>query len=130
MLFGVFYRPPNSDSTYFSSFEDSFHLATYTFINDIIITGDFNFNSLNAQHSRKIEALCRQISIYQIITEPTHFTENSSSLLDIILVNNKIHVTTSGVGDPFLIKTYVTIALFLESLSSMLQTTHLAVRSW
>ena len=28
--------------------------------------------------------------------------KNSSSLLDIILVNNKTHVTTSGVGDPFL----------------------------
>ena len=37
-----------------------------------------------------------------IITEPTNFTENSSSLPDIILVNNKNHVTTSGVGDPFL----------------------------
>ena len=81
---------------------ETFHLATDTSINDIIITGDFNFNVLNAQHSRKIEALCRQFSFYQIITEPTHFTENSSYLLDIILVNNKNHVTTSGVGDPFL----------------------------
>ena len=48
VLFGVFYRPPNSASTYFSPIEDSFHLATYTFINDIIITGEFNFNVLNA----------------------------------------------------------------------------------
>ena len=63
-LFGVFYRPPNSDSTYFSSNEDSFHFATDTSINDIIVTGDFNFNVLNAQHSRKIEALCRQFSLY------------------------------------------------------------------
>ena len=59
----VFYRPPNSDSTYFSSIEDSFHLGTDTFINDIIITWDFNFNVLNAQHSRKIEALCRQFAL-------------------------------------------------------------------
>ena len=29
---------------------------------------------------------------------------------------SKNHVTTSGLGAPFLIKTYVTIALFLESL--------------
>ena len=57
VLFGVFYRPPNSDTAYFSSIEDSFHLATDISINDIIITGDFNFNVLNAQHSRKIEAL-------------------------------------------------------------------------
>ena len=79
------------------------------FRNGVLLTVDFyrkslkwNVNVLNAQHSRKIEALCRQFSLYQIITEPTHFTENSSYLLDIILVNNKNHVTASGVGDPFL----------------------------
>ena len=79
---------------------------------------DFNFNVLNAQHSRKIEALCRQFSLYKIITEPTHFTENSSSLLDIILVSNKNHVTTSGVGGPFLDQNIrYHCPVYLESLS-------------
>ena len=54
VLFGLFYRPPNSDSTYFASIEDSFHLALDTGIKAIIITGDFNFNLLNNQQSRKI----------------------------------------------------------------------------
>ena len=34
--------------------------------------------------------------------EPAHFTKNSSYLLNIILVTNKYHVTTSGAWDPFL----------------------------
>ena len=38
----------------------------------------------------------------QIISQPTHFTENSSSLIDLLLVNDNNHVITSGVGDPFL----------------------------
>ena len=100
-MYYLVFTDPNSDSTYFFSIEDFFHLATDTFISDIIITGDFNINILNAQHSRNIEALCRQFSLCQIITESTHFTQNSSPLLDIILVNYK-NVTTSGVGDPFL----------------------------
>ena len=44
ILFGLFYRPPNSDSTYFTSIEDSIHLAVDTGIQDIVVTGDFNFN--------------------------------------------------------------------------------------
>ena len=44
----------------------------------------------------------KNFSLYQIITEPTNFTENPSYLLNIILVNNKNHLTTSCVEDPFL----------------------------
>ena len=52
--------------------------------------------------SRKIELLCTQFSLHQTINQPTHFTEHSSSLIDILLVSNKDHVVLSGVGDPFL----------------------------
>lgn len=102
VLFGLFYRPPNSDANYYSTIEDSIHLAVDTDLNDIIVTGDFNFNLLSTQTSRKIEYLCTQFSLYQSIDQPTHFTENSSSLLDIILTHNKDHLILSGVGDPFL----------------------------
>ena len=51
ILFGLFYRPPNSNAAYFSSVEDSIHLAIDTGFQDILITGDFNFNMLNVQSS-------------------------------------------------------------------------------
>ena len=44
ILFGLFYRPLNSDMTYYTSLEDSIPLAVDTGTDDIIITGDFNFN--------------------------------------------------------------------------------------
>ena len=100
ILFGLFYRPPNSDMTYYSLLEDSTHLAVDTGIADIIITGDFNM--LNSQYACKINSLCQQFSLYQSISEPTHFTENSSSLIDLLLVSNKDRIIFSGVGDPFL----------------------------
>ena len=102
VLFGVFYRPPNSDANYFSNIEDSLALAVDTGISDVIVTGDFNLNMLNVRTSRKIESLCIQFSFYQSIDKPTHFTENTSSLIDIVLVSNKDHLLFSGVGDPFL----------------------------
>ena len=102
VLFGVFYRSPSADALYFSSIEDSIHLAVDTGINDIIITGDFNYNMLNARTSNKIKSICEQFSLTQTIDNPTHFTEHSSSLIDIILTNNETNMVYSGVGDPFL----------------------------
>ena len=57
---------------------------------------------LNSQYARKINPLCQQFSLFQSISEPTHFTENSSSLIDLLLVSNKDRIIVSGVGDPFL----------------------------
>ena len=57
--------------------EDSLSLAFETNISDIIVTSDFNFNLLNPRSSTKI---------FQAIEQPTHFTENSSLVIDIILV--------------------------------------------
>ena len=79
---------------------------------DIIITGDFNFNMLSEQSSGKIKDLRRQFSLPQIISQPTHFTENSSALIDLLLVNDNNHVITSGVGDPFFNKIYGTTAKY------------------
>ena len=54
ILFGLFYRPPNSYIKYYLDIENSLHLAIDTDIPDIIITGDFNFNMLSPLTSRKI----------------------------------------------------------------------------
>ena len=82
----TFYRPPNSSVMYHSTIEDSIHLALDTGIPDVVITGDFNYNLLSDQTNRKISSICQQFSLHQCISEPTHYSENASSLLDIILV--------------------------------------------
>ena len=50
ILFGVFYRPPNSEAVTFSEIEDWINLAVDS--GDIIITGDFNLNMQNVQSAR------------------------------------------------------------------------------
>ena len=45
---------------------------------------------------------CTQFSLYQCIDEPTHYTEHSSSVIDLLFVSNKDHLIHSGVADAFL----------------------------
>ena len=101
-LIGTFYRPPNLTNAILSSIEDSIGLAFETNISNILITNDFNLNILKDNSSRKVRDLCQQFNFEQIINEPTHFMENSSSLIDLILTSNRSTILLSGVGEPFL----------------------------
>ena len=102
ILHGTFYRPPNSNLHYTSLLEDSISLAIDSNITDVVITGDFNLNYLNAASYRKINVLCNQYNMSQLIEEPTHLTECSHSLIDLMFVTNKESIITSGVGIPVL----------------------------
>ena len=101
VLLGTFYRPPNVSAVYNNVIEDSVSLACNSGIKDIIITGDFNFNCFNALSARNIDSMCEQFGLSQTITEPTHFTENSHSLIDLLLVSDKNSLLKSGVAEPF-----------------------------
>ena len=54
---------------------------------------------LNAQLSVKIRDLCEQFSLEQVINEPTHYTEHSSSLLDVILTSRGARWLSGRVSD-------------------------------
>ncbi|KAH3890067.1 hypothetical protein DPMN_014136 [Dreissena polymorpha] len=102
VLFGIFYRPPNADASYTNLIDDSIGLAIETGISDIIITGDFNMNNSQPILVRKLDSWCLEYNLVQVINEPTHFTERSSSILDLLLLTNPNSLVLSGVGDPFL----------------------------
>ena len=85
LLVGGFYRPPNSNAAYFDLISESTDRAYNTNIIDIFILGDFNYN-LAKINANKMTDLIQEYNLTQLINEPTHFTENSSSLIDLILV--------------------------------------------
>ena len=100
-LLGTFYRPPSSNNIVYSSIEDSIGLAFDTNISNMTITGDFTLDVSKQASYRKINDLCQHFNLEQIITEPTHHTENYDSIIDLFLVSNKNRVLLSGVGEPF-----------------------------
>lgn len=68
--------------------KESTDRAFHTNIHDIIIAGDFNFN-MTPNVNNKITDLMLK---FKFITDPTHFTENHSSIIDLIFVHNRANV--------------------------------------
>ena len=102
LLIGTFYRPPTSKPPTLKSIENSIGLACDTDINDILIVGDFNLDILKHASGNKINSICQQFNLHNLIQEPSHFTEIFSSIIDLVLTSNKNSVLLSGVGEPFL----------------------------
>ena len=101
VLFGGFYRPPNSNLEYMDLIKNSTDRAYNTNIVDIIITGDFNYNMISNDNN-KLKELPLEYNLNQLITDPTLFTEHTSFLIDLILVRNNDNILFSGVTDPFI----------------------------
>ncbi|XP_053393699.1 uncharacterized protein LOC128555435 [Mercenaria mercenaria] len=57
---------------------------------------------MDQRSNLKTASLCQENNFTQLIQEPTHFTENSSSILDLFFVSNPRSVVASGVSDHFL----------------------------
>jgi hypothetical protein len=83
-----FLYPPKSTQDIWGELESSIEMAINdTAIDDVIITGDFNDNQLDYSRTKISSLLTTKFSLAQMIDEPTHFTEHSSSLIDLILTN-------------------------------------------
>ena len=101
-LLGTFYKPPSSNNLVYTSIENSIGLAFDTNVPNITITGDFNLDVSKHASYRKINDLCQHFNLEKIITEPTHHTGNSDSVIDLFLMANKNRVLLNGVGEPYL----------------------------
>ena len=102
LLKWTFYRPPNASPVVLSDIKNSIGFATNTGVEDIVVTGDLNLNMLNQHSQMKITDLCQTYNLTQLINDPTHYTETSFSIIDLVLVSNSHSVELSGVSEPFL----------------------------
>ena len=101
ILFGVFYRPPDSENHIWDHINYSIDMAISKNIDNVVICGDLNEDQLNPRKI-KIRDICLQNSLTQIITEPTYFHESSASLLDLIMVNDSNMIAYYEVGENIL----------------------------
>ena len=96
------YRPPYSGSNYWDLIEQTFDNLCDAHITDLVILGDFNSDLLKPMHANRIQNLTNSYNLHQLIDEPTHYTENSSSLLDLAIVSKPENVVYSGVSSPLI----------------------------
>ena len=102
-LFITTYKPPIMDSDKFvTRFQDVLMKLENETIKDIIITGDFNADvgalKLN-KYTRKLMQITRLHGLTQLIKNPTRVTEDTSSTIDLIFVNNCHRIVTHGVQE-------------------------------
>ena len=91
LLCGV-YRPPNSGNPYWDLIETTFDNLSNSGLEDIVVVGDFNNDMATHSCSTKIRNLISSYNFSQLIVEPTHYTETSSSIIDLILVSKPENV--------------------------------------
>ncbi|XP_045210645.2 uncharacterized protein LOC123562055 [Mercenaria mercenaria] len=100
LLLGGIYRPPSANNNYWQLLEHSIDQAFNEPCDDILITGDFNTDVL-LNPSNRLDRFMSSYNAHQLIDTPTHFTERSSSLIDLIFIKHPDNVISSFVADPF-----------------------------
>ena len=88
-----------------------------------------DFRKIITQYKRfgyniNVQELSRAYNLKQLINEATHFTESSSSLIDVILVDKTTHILASEVCDPFIpnsVRFHCPVVVFLKILKPRLK---------
>ena len=99
ILFGCYYRPPES-SKCFSSDLDQLILEQLETVNrlnkEVIIIGDFNISYLSNATNLNVKIAFNNLGLIQIIKTATRITENSSISIDQIFTNKVANVTNAS----------------------------------
>ncbi len=79
---------------------------------EIIVVGDLNCDVLKPDSPSAVALLnfCESVNLTQLIKEPTRVTENSASLIDVIMTSNVNLVENHGVVSSHISDHYLTYA--------------------
>lgn len=88
---GTAYRPPwLSTDVFIDALTES--ISSLAEFDNLILLGDFNINIMNAQEAnlKKINEFLTCMNLIQYVNQPTHFTEHSETLIDVICSNMRV----------------------------------------
>ena len=84
------YRPPDSSdylSKHFNKLFDNFLKNVNESLSETIILGDMNINFLKKDNSKELKSIISSYNYKQLIDSATRITNNTSTLIDVILTN-------------------------------------------
>ena len=110
-IISCIYRPPGADQNQCNTFLDGLQDMINTMLIDspesIVILGDFNDRCLtwDDNHNKselgtKLKELIENNIMFQLIKEPTFYSNNYQSLLDLIITDSPGYINDSGVAHP------------------------------
>lgn len=90
LIVGTAYRPPWLDiDIFFDALTDS--ISSFGNFDYIILLGDFNINLLiQDSHYYKFYSFMQYFNLVQYVSSPTHFTDHSQTLIDVICSNMQL----------------------------------------
>lgn len=99
LIVGTAYKPPwmNID-TFIDALTES--IASFSGYDYLVLLGDFNVNMLEISDSKteKINNFLEYLDLRQVVKDPTHYTNHSQTLLDIVCTNcNTRNVTVTNI---------------------------------
>ncbi|XP_062581833.1 uncharacterized protein LOC134243596, partial [Saccostrea cucullata] len=97
-LVGVIYRPPNSGSDFWDKFTSTVERALDTEMK-LFLLGDFNVNML-APGNNTFKNLLLQLNLSNVVLEPTNFTTDIGTCIDLVLTNDPSKVKSVVVDEP------------------------------
>ncbi len=109
--FATCYRPPGATALQVDSFIDSLSNQVECAMNDnpdaLIMVGDFNGRCIHwddrqerSEMGLKFYNYLNDVNLFQLVDEPTRITENSASLLDLIITDSPGYIDNLNVLPP------------------------------
>ncbi len=111
VLFATCYRPPGATALQVDAFIDSLSNQVECAMNDnpdaLIMVGDFNDRCVHwddrhekSEMGLKFYNYLNDVNLFQLVDEPTRITENSASLLDLIITDSPGYIDNLNVLPP------------------------------
>ena len=97
-IVGAVYRPPETSKSLPRNFNDIFNNNLVTVNNtnkEAILLGDINANFLDRNSCKDLKQLIEANGFKQLIRDPARISHTSSTLIDVILVNNEKNIAKS-----------------------------------
>ena len=102
------YRSPSQSQDEFEKFSENFQRSLDGLLQNnpflVVVIGDFNVKSSNwycrdksSLEGDTVNNITKQYGLHQVIREPTHILDNTSSCIDLIFTSQPNLVTESGV---------------------------------
>lgn len=91
VIIGTAYRPPWLDvNVFLDAITDS--LSSFANVDKVLLVGDFNINVLNPSDNKTklLNNFLHCCKLRQIVTEPTHFTDHSETLIDVACTDARV----------------------------------------
>ena len=98
-LLTTWYRPPKSPLQLFDKFEDFWKKADF-FYKEYYILGDLKCDLITSHtepHTLKLIELLDTYQLFQLLEHPTRVTQDTKTLIDHIIKNNKENIADFGV---------------------------------